>query len=80
MLLHPAAEVCARAEKASDTCIHTAAAGVCRAAAAAEGLNRNRIPRSNRPPKYPPTTSGLHLLDKYAATHSGEDACWAPGV
>lgn len=23
------------------------------------------------PPKYPPTTSGQHLLDKYAATHAG---------
>uniref|UniRef100_A0A7R9YQ36 Fe2OG dioxygenase domain-containing protein n=1 Tax=Chlamydomonas euryale TaxID=1486919 RepID=A0A7R9YQ36_9CHLO len=25
----------------------------------------------DRPPKYPPTTAGQHLLDKYAATHAG---------
>ena len=23
------------------------------------------------PPRYPPTTAGQHLLDKYAATHAG---------
>lgn len=24
-----------------------------------------------QPPKYPPTTSGQHVLDKYAMTHAG---------
>ena len=28
-------------------------------------------PMCSRPPKFPPTTSGQHLLDKYAATHAG---------
>ncbi|CAL8469967.1 g9509 [Coccomyxa elongata] len=28
----------------------------------------------DNPPRYPPTTSGQHLLDKYAQTHSGYDA------
>ena len=25
----------------------------------------------DRPPAYPPTTAGQHLLDKYASTHAG---------
>ncbi|KAK9915583.1 hypothetical protein WJX75_001145 [Coccomyxa subellipsoidea] len=28
----------------------------------------------DNPPRYPPTTSGQHLLDKYAQTHSGYEA------
>ncbi|EIE25730.1 oxygenase-like protein [Coccomyxa subellipsoidea C-169] len=28
----------------------------------------------DNPPRYPPTTSGQHLLDKYAQTHAGFDA------
>ncbi len=28
----------------------------------------------HRPPRYPPTTAGQHLLDKYAQTHAGYQA------
>ena len=37
-------------------------------------LRWGRVVSSERMCRYPPTTSGQHLLDKYAQTHSGYDA------